>query len=177
MKFYGCLESIENFEFVFLLMFAIAIGASLVMSVANAEKDKVEIGADVSAKINVDKSGTQANASGNESAQVEENVSSYTGAISQEKYHENTDTESHEHLKTSYEKLNADSDNTFTVQTERHLYKSGDGVKIEGTIWSGLIATVGGINTVSIHVTDNNGNIVYNGKEQVNNGEYSVSFE
>ena len=177
MKFYRYLESIENFEFVFLLMFVIVIGASLVMSVANAEKDKVEIGADVSAKINGGKSGTQANASGNESVRVEENVSSSSGAKPQEEYHESTEAESHEHLKIAYEKLSADSDNTFTVQTERHLYKPGDGVKIEGTIWSGLIAAVGGINTVSIQVAGNNGNIVYNGIEHVSNGEYSATFE
>src|SRR5947209_13896938 len=126
MKFCRYLESIENFGFVFLLMFVIVIGTSLVISVANAEKDKVEIGSDVSAKINVGKSAIQANASGNESVQAEENVSSSSGAKLHEEYHESVEAQSHENLKSSYEKLNADSDNIFTIQTERHLYKPGD---------------------------------------------------
>src|SRR5437667_1934220 len=71
----------------------------------------------------------------------------------------------------------AGSDNTLAVQTQRHLYKPGDAVSIEGIIWSGLSASVGGINTVSVQVTDDGGNEIYTEKEQVNNGEYSGSFE
>ncbi|MBI3639430.1 MAG: hypothetical protein HY223_03855 [Thaumarchaeota archaeon] len=151
---------------------------------AFAEKEQVGLNADVSTKINLGKtevtsnSTTQANASAgnsgentkgesNENYKSQENTQSQTNA--QAEYHEN--------YKSSYEKMSADSKNSFTVETDKHLYKSGDDVKIEGSIWSGLITELGGANLVSIQVLDNNGTIVNDGKSQINgDGQYNTEF-
>ena len=153
-----------------------------------ADKD-LGLNAGASAKINLgntavsSNSTTQANMSAgnsgehkgesNENYQSQGNVQSNTNAQS----HENAQAEYHENYKSSYEKMSADSDNSFTVETDRHLYKPGDNVKIEGSIWSGLIAELGGANLVSIQVLDNNDTIVNDGKVQVNSdGQYSTAF-
>ncbi|MBI1827970.1 MAG: hypothetical protein HY222_04520 [Thaumarchaeota archaeon] len=152
-------------------------------SSAFAQKEQVGLNADASAKINLGKtemssnSTTQANASAgnseenkgksNENYQSQENAQSHTNA--QAEYHEN--------YKSSYEKMSVDSENSFTVETDKHLYKPGDDVKIEGSIWSGLITDLGGANQISIQVLDNNGTIVNDGKVQVNgDGQYSTEF-
>jgi hypothetical protein len=153
-------------------------------SSAFAQKEQVGLNADASAKINLGKteitsnSTTQANTSAENSnenstgeyksnSQSQENTRSQTNA--QAEYHEN--------YKSSYEKMSADSENSFTVETDKHLYKLGDNVKIEGSIWSGLITDLGGANLISIQVLDNNGTIVNDGKVQVNgDGQYSTEF-
>ncbi|WP_394352511.1 MG2 domain-containing protein [Candidatus Nitrosotalea sp. FS] len=74
--------------------------------------------------------------------------------------------------------MSASSDDEFTVQSERHLYKPGDNVTIDGSIWSDLMTSLGNVNTVSIQVKDNDGNMVYDGKGQVDaNGKYSTEFQ
>ncbi len=176
MKFNGY-SFTSDFRFVLICGFVAVIGISLSVSVAGAEKDKADVGVNATEKLNLDKLGVQVGASGNISAKAEENTSSSSNGKPQEAYHENTQAETHEHFKTSYEKMSVDSDNTFTVQTERHLYKPGDRVELDGTIWSGLIAAVGGINTVSIQVTDNDNNVVYSGKQDISSGQYSASFD
>ncbi|MBI3842108.1 MAG: hypothetical protein HY295_03025, partial [Thaumarchaeota archaeon] len=89
--------------------------------------------------------------------------------------------------------IGANSDNSFTVQSDRHLYKPGEEVKIEGSMWAGLITEIGpeipvttvvkfnDENTVAyqvaIQVKDNKGNMVADKKVQVDSaGDYSVSF-
>lgn len=102
---------------------------------------------------------------------------------SQDEYHENShastnESESHEHYKNAYDKISASSDDEFTVQSERHLYKPGDNVTIEGSLWSDLMTSLGNVNTVSIQVKDNDGNVVYDGKGQVNSdGQYTAEFQ
>ncbi|MBI3622750.1 hypothetical protein HY212_01545 [Candidatus Pacearchaeota archaeon] len=152
-------------------------------SFAFAEKEQVDINDNVSTKINLGKteitsnSTTQANASAgnseenkgesNENYQSQENTQLQT----------NVQAEYHENYKSSYEKMSADSENSFTVETDKHLYKPGDDVKIEGLIWSGLITELGGANLVSIQVLDNNGTIVNDRKVQVNSdGQYDTEF-
>lgn len=77
----------------------------------------------------------------------------------------------------SYEVSSASSDNTFVVATEHHLYEPGNEVKLKGTIWPGLIATVGGINTVSIKVTDGSEVTLYSSTIGINtDGEFQSSF-
>jgi predicted secreted protein with PEFG-CTERM motif len=147
-----------------------------------AEKDQVGLNADVTAKVNLGKTGmesnstTQANASAensNENSASEYNSQSQGNTQSQT----NAQAEYHENYKSSYEKMSADSENSFTIETEKHLYKPGDDVKIEGSIWSGLITELGGANLVSIQVLDNNDTIVNDGKAQVNSdGQYSTEF-
>ena len=194
--------------FLLVLTITALIGLGLVFSYANADKDKLNLGAGVSGQVGVGigkssggenetvsaTSQTGANASvsnrgsSQSSSQVGANVASSSQVSSQsseqnsQEYNGNEqgtmEEESHGHFKSSYEKIYADSDNSFTIQTSRHLYKPGDQVEIDGTIWSGLMANVGNISTVSIEVQDNGGNVVYNGTSQVNSGgQYSATFQ
>jgi len=168
---------------------------SISLSSAFAEKDQIGVNADESAKINLGKtevttnSTTQVNASAgnseehkgesNGNAQSQGNIQSQENAQSQgnEQSHENAQAEYHENYKSSYERTSANSDNSFTVETNKHLYKPGDNVKIEGSIWSGLITVLGGANQISLQVLDNNDTVVNDGKAQINgDGQYSTEF-
>jgi len=149
-----------------------------------AQKDQIGINADASAKINLGKteissnSTTQANASAENSGEnttggSNENYQSQGNSQSQT----NAQAEYHENYKSSYGKMSADSENSFTVETNKHLYKPGDDVKIEGSVWSGLVTELGGANLISIQVLDNNGTIVNDGKAQVSgDGQYGTDF-
>ncbi|VVC05288.1 MG2 domain protein [uncultured archaeon] len=153
-------------------------------SPAFAEKDEIGLNADVSTKVNLGKaevtsnSTTQDNVSAGNSGEntkggSNENHQSQGNAQSQT----NAQSEYHENYKSSYEKMSVDSENSFTVETGKHLYKPGDDVKIDGSIWSGLITELGGANLVSIQVLDNNGTIVNDGKAQVNgDGQFNTEF-
>ena len=168
---------------------------SFSLSFAFAEKDQIGLNADESAKINLGKtevatnSTTQVNATAgnseehngesNGNAQSQGNAHSEENAQSQQNVHsqENSQAEYRENYKSSYEKMSADSENSFTVETSKHLYKPGDNVKIEGSIWSGLITELGGANQISLQVLDNNGTVVNDGKAQINSdGQYSTEF-
>lgn len=154
----------------------------------------VDSSSDLSTKIHVGKSDIGANSSSDASmsGQTGSNMhmlgkfdSSTNASVtkSQDESHENShassnENESHGHYNNAYEKISANSDNEFTVQAQRHLYKPGDNVTIEGSIWSNLMASLGNVSTVSVQVKDNGGNIVYDGKGQVDaNGEYSAGFQ
>jgi hypothetical protein len=77
----------------------------------------------------------------------------------------------------SYQVSSASSDNTFVVATEHHLYEPRNEVNLKGTIWPGLISTVGGINNVSIKVTDDNEVTLYSSKIVINtDGGFQSSF-
>jgi len=182
-KTMNCTDFKSSPFFACIAVFCLA-GLLVNFSSAFAEKEQVGLNADVSTKINLGKaevttnSTTQANASAGNSGentkgesngnyQSQENAQSHTNA--QAEYHEN--------YKSSYEKMSADSENSFTVETDKHLYKSGDDVKIEGSIWSGLITELGGANLILIQVLDNNGTIVNEGKAQINgDGQYNTEF-
>jgi len=82
-----------------------------------------------------------------------------------------------EQFKSFYSKMSMDSENSFTIQTQKHLYKPGDGIKIEGSIWSGLIAQLGGVNQVTAQVLDSKDSVVGNAKAQVtSDGQYDTEF-
>lgn len=86
--------------------------------------------------------------------------------------------------KPAYPKVAADSKNSLTVQSERHLYKPGEEVKVEGSVWSSLLAQIngaggagGGEGLVTVQVTDNKGAVVASqGVPISSQGEYSVVF-
>jgi hypothetical protein len=85
--------------------------------------------------------------------------------------------EQNEHFKSSYSKMTVDSENPFTVQTERHLYKPGDDIKIEGIIWSGLIIELGGVNQVTVQILGDKDNVLNTTKTQVNSdGQYDAEL-
>lgn len=79
--------------------------------------------------------------------------------------------------KPAYPTLMADSRNSFTVHSEKHLYKPGERVIVGGSIWSSLLTEIGGAELVTVQVTDNKGNVVTSQNVPINSeGEYSASF-
>ncbi|MFI5405559.1 MAG: MG2 domain-containing protein [Nitrososphaerales archaeon] len=63
-------------------------------------------------------------------------------------------------IKTSYPKIKTSSENSFTVQTQQMLYKPGDMLRVEGSVWSNLMAQLGGTNMITIQVLDSKGTLV-----------------
>ena len=171
----------KNFKFVLMIVIVgglVATGVTL--SNVSAEKAKVDVGADVSVKGEIGKSGMGENTSASANVSASSSSSGKSEAESHGNYQASSEmqTQSHENYKMSYEKMSADSKNSFTIETEHHIYKPGEQVSIEGSIWSSLMATVGGISSVSIQVTDNNGNVVSTGKSPVtSDGDYSAQFQ
>jgi MG2 domain-containing protein len=80
--------------------------------------------------------------------------------------------------KPSYPGERADDKRPFTVHSENHLYKPGEEVKVEGSIWSSLVDQIGGdISTVKLNVTDNKGNLTAQKDASVDsNGNFSATF-
>jgi hypothetical protein len=78
----------------------------------------------------------------------------------------------------SYPREKADERRPFTVHSENHLYKPGEEVMVEGTIWASLIDEIGAdVNTVILNVTDNKGNITAQEDAEVeDDGEFSATF-
>lgn len=172
-------------------IFAGLIGIMHLAPYASADYG-VDSSSDLSTKIHVGKSDIGANSSSDTSVSGQSGMhmsgkfdSSTNASVtkSQDESHENShasanESEMHGHYKNAYEKISANSDDEFTVQAQRHLYKPGDNVTIDGSIWSDLMASLGNVNTVSIQVKDNGGNVVYDGKDQINaNGTYSAEFQ
>ncbi len=107
-----------------------------------------------------------------------------------------TETNSQNHIMymSSHKKIIADSKDYVTVQTERHIYKPGEQVIIDGSMWSGLFTAVGGAayldtvpissiggnsitELVTIQVKDSNGKVVSSQEAQIdNNNDYSATF-
>lgn len=178
-----------------LSLFAGLVGVVHVVPFASADYGDVESSSDLSSKIHVGKSDIGENASSDVhlSGQMGSNMSmsgqsdsSSNASVtmkSQDESHEDShassnESESHGHYKNNYEKISVNSDDEFTVQSQKHLYKPGDNVTIQGSIWSDLLTSLGNVNTVSIQVKDNDGNVVYDGKGQVDaSGEYTTQFQ
>jgi len=79
--------------------------------------------------------------------------------------------------RTEYPKAIADSENSVTVQSERHLYRSGDTVVITGSISSELREEAQS-DDVTVRVMDSEGAVVWEGQVQVDSsGEYSASID
>ena len=176
-------------------LFAGLVGVVHGMPFASADYGDVESSSDLSTKIHVEKSGIGENASSDVhmsgqigsnmsmSGQSDSNTNASVTTKSQDESHENShassnESESHGHYKNTYEKISANSDDEFTVQSQKHLYKPGDNVTIQGSLWSDLMTSLGNVNTISIHVKDNDGNVVYDGKEQMDaSGDYAIQFQ
>lgn len=79
--------------------------------------------------------------------------------------------------KTAYPKVSADSSSSMTVQSEHHLYKPGDTVKITGSV-SSEMRQESESDTVEVRIADAQGMLVASEQAQVNtNGEYSASIQ
>jgi len=174
-------------------IFAGLVGIMHLVPYASADYG-MDSSSDLTTKIHVGKSSIGENSSSDmnmsgqsgSGMQMSGKVDSSTNASvtkSQDEYHENSHASANEsgmhgHYTNAYEKISASSDDEFTVQAQRHLYKPGDNVTIDGSIWSDLMASLGNVSTVSIQVKDNGGNIVYDGKGQLDaNGKYSADFQ
>lgn len=78
---------------------------------------------------------------------------------------------------TSYPKVEADAENSFTVQSEYHLYKPGDSVKIEGQM-SAEMREETESDSVSVNVMDASGEVVANESATVDSsGNYSIEID
>jgi MG2 domain-containing protein len=62
--------------------------------------------------------------------------------------------------KPAYPTARADSMNSLTFETDKHLYKPGEHVSIEGSILTSVLADLGDVSFVVLEVTDNKGHIV-----------------
>lgn len=85
--------------------------------------------------------------------------------------------------KPAYPKVAADSKSSLTVQSEKHLYKPGEEVKVEGSVWSNLLAQINGGGSageeglVTVQVTDNKGAVVASQDVPISSqGGYSAVF-
>lgn len=77
---------------------------------------------------------------------------------------------------TSYPKVEADSNNSFTVQSEYRIYKPGDTVRIEGSMSSEMREETQS-DSVSINVMDASGQVVADQQATVDSsGQYSASL-
>ena len=176
-------------------LFAVLIGVVHVMPFASADYGDIQSSSDLSSKIHVGKSDIGENASSDAhlsgqmgsnmsmSGQSDSSANASVTTKSQDESHENShassnEAESHGHYNNNYEKISANSDDEFTVQSQKHLYKPGDNVTIQGSLWSDLMTSLGNVSTVSIQVKDNDGNVVYDGKGQVDaSGDYMTQFQ
>lgn len=180
---------------VILGIFVALAGAMHIVTLVYADYGDMGASSDLSTKIKVGKSDIGENASSDEhmsgqmgsnmnmSGQTDSSMNASVTTKSQDESHENdhassNESESHGHYKNTYEKISASSDDEFTVQAQQHLYKPGDNVTVQGSLWSGLMASLGNVSTVSIQVKDNDGNLVYDGKGQVDaSGAYTAQFQ
>ena len=80
--------------------------------------------------------------------------------------------------KPAYPMAMADSRNSITIHSDKHLYKPGEEVTVKGSIWASLLADLGGdIDLISIQVSDNKGTVVAGEDAGIeSDGEYSMNF-
>ncbi|MGI0017166.1 MAG: MG2 domain-containing protein [Nitrosotalea sp.] len=176
-------------------IFAGLVGVTHLVSFASADYGGLDSSSDLSSQIHVGKSkigenassdtsmsdqtGSNMSMSGQSDSSVNASVTTKSHDESNENSHASSnESEPHGHYKNTYEKISANSDDEFTVQAQKHLYKPGDNVSIQGSLWSDLMTSLGNVDTVSIQVKDNDGNVVYNGTGQVDaNGDYAAQFQ
>src|SRR2546422_11682490 len=80
--------------------------------------------------------------------------------------------------KPEYPQAKADSRNSFTVQTGKHLYKPGEEVTVEGSVLSSLLTQLGeSANMTTIQVNDNKRTSVADEEAKIDgNGDYSTTL-
>lgn len=79
--------------------------------------------------------------------------------------------------KPAYPMAKANSTAVFLVQTDKHLYKPGEDVTVQGSIWADLLAQIGDTGVVMVEVADNNGTIITTQNADINaQGEYTLTF-
>lgn len=173
MKFYGFLRFAPDRLFVLFAMVGI-ISIVLIMPQVNAQQERLGVGDQVT--VTVTRGGNHT--SSTIIQPPNQTVTNSNGTFGAQPAQVASNTGSSISYNASYQNILADSSNTITVQTDRHLYKPGDSIKVTGTIWPILISTVGGIDTVSVEVRDVSDNLIYSGKSPLDtNGIYSADFQ
>jgi protein involved in polysaccharide export with SLBB domain len=171
MKFYGFLRFSHDRLFVLSVMVGI-ISVVLILPQANAQQERLGVGDQVT--VTVTRGGNQTSSTATQPPN--QTVTNSNGTVGAQPTQVASNTASS--YNTSYQNILADSSNTITVQTDKHLYKPGDSIKVSGTIWPTLISTVGGIDTVSVEARDINDSVIYSGKFPLDtNGSYSADFQ
>ncbi len=80
-------------------------------------------------------------------------------------------------LPTKYPMTSASASNSFALQTNQHLYKPGDTVMIEGSLWADLLTSLSGDETVTVKVLDRTRNVIYETDAEITtDGNYSTDF-
>lgn len=88
-----------------------------------------------------------------------------------------TSSEAKTMYKPAYPTIKADSRNSFTVYSEKHLYKPGEQVTVQGSIWASLLSEIGGAELVTVEVTDNKGTVVETQNADIDSqGNYTTTF-
>jgi MG2 domain-containing protein len=79
--------------------------------------------------------------------------------------------------KPTYPTIRADSRNSLTVQTDKHLYKPGEVVTVEGSVLTSVLGDLGDIDLISIKVTDNNGVVIEEDEADIeSDGMFDMTF-
>ena len=80
-------------------------------------------------------------------------------------------------LPTKYPMPSVSVSNSFVLQTNQHLYKPGDMITVEGSIWTDILASLDGSDTVTVKLLDKQRNVVYETESQItSDGKYSAEF-
>ncbi|MFB5606212.1 MAG: MG2 domain-containing protein [Nitrosarchaeum sp.] len=67
--------------------------------------------------------------------------------------------------------------NSVSLQTNQHLYKPGDNVHVQGSLWTELLASLSDTNLITIKVFDNKKSVIYEANSQISaKGNYSTEF-
>ena len=81
-------------------------------------------------------------------------------------------------LPTKYPMPSVISKNSIMLQTDQHLYKPGERIEIQGSLWSELLANLSNDNVVTVKIFDKTKNIVYETDTQITtDGKYSAQFD
>lgn len=154
---------------------------SLAVQNAFAQSQSSSIGANVSGSAEIVANNSNANASVNASAST--NSSANAGESQQQQGQSGsagaaTSAQAKTMYKPEYPKATADARTSMVLQTDQRLYKPGEQVTIEGSIWSNLLTQLGEeVDVITIEVADNRGTVVANEEVQIENtGEYSMTF-
>lgn len=149
-------------------VFFIFLASGMIFSAAFAEVD-VEAGTKIDTEVKIGTEQENDETKSSDNAEIETSTRTETSVKAESTSSTKSD------IKTSYSQIMADTKNSLIIQTERHLYKSGDEVQVEGSIWSTL--NLDGIDLIRIQVMDNNGTIIYDGKAQISNdGKFNTKF-
>lgn len=80
-------------------------------------------------------------------------------------------------LPTKYPMPSVSAKSSVALQTDQHLYKPGDVVLIEGSLWTELLASLSDSNVVTVKVFDKTKTVIYEADTQITaDGNYSTEF-